>query len=74
MHCAENQRSFLSQPKNTAVTLQNLKLEISEASQYHKLPLLSPGLIQCKSSMGVLGELINRGAYPLCGAKWPYTL
>ena len=76
IHCAENQRSFLSQPKNTAVKLENFKLEISEASQYHKLPLISPGFIQFTSSMGVLGELINRGAYPyvepngLIHCKW----
>ena len=40
------------------------------------MPLISPGLIQSTSSMGVLGELINRGAYPyvepngLIHCKW----
>ena len=31
--CAENQRNFLSQPKNTTVKFENFKLEISKTRQ-----------------------------------------
>ena len=72
MHCAENQRSFLSQPKNTAVTLENFKLEISEASQYHKLPLiLKPWAYTMYIINGGFRRTYKQRGISICRAKWP---
>ena len=39
--------------------------------KYRKLPLISPGLIQVRK--GVLGGLINEGAYNRMGFKYKRT-